>query len=426
MEEKEFWTLINGKNWKVFENEIFNFPINFTDKDSEFSKAIISHQGFKFINCEFKETVWFKNAEFLGDVSFISCVFNKSIHLKDTKFNRNLDLIDITSEMVYFHSGEFYFTVIQPTEVGFLQIEGGEFENSLWIRDETLENNRILKNLTLNFDRIAGNIQINSINIERILLGGINKTNISFDDIAVQELVFSRFFNTGYLTIDWWKRNMDNSSLRIENSNLKNVEITNSDLHQLDKFIVSASNLSELVLNNCTIKYNLDFTEDVHISKMDRLRNTKDAYRQLKIAMSKQSDKVNELKFHSLEMHTYSKMLNWNEHFWTKLILVYDKITSDFGQDLKRALAWLFGLHLFLYLILIGFFDLNGITLSIANAEWKYFWKAFGDYLNLILPTHKFLDNSDGRVHIIDFLMRFFSSLLIYNIIRVARRFATK
>ncbi len=280
--------------------------------------------------------------------------------------------------------------------------------------------------MIFNFDRVSGNIQIDLINIERILLGGINKTNISFNDIATKELVFHRFFNTGYLTIDWWKRNLNNSCLKVENSNLKNVEITNSDLHELDKFIVSASNLSELVLNNCTLKYDLDHEEDTHISELDKFRIAKDAYRQLKIAMSRQSDKVNELKFHSMEMHTYSKMLSWNEHFWTKLLLVYDKITSDFGQDLKRALACLFGLHLFLYLILIGFFDLNGITLSIANAEWKYFWKAFGDYLNLILPTHKFLDNADGKVYIIDFLMRFFSSLLIYNVIRVARRFAAK
>jgi uncharacterized protein YjbI with pentapeptide repeats len=424
MEEKEFWAYID--KGKTFKNKTFNFDIKFTSKDSKFSNPIIYRHKIEFINCEFLEAVLFTNAQFIGDVSFTSCVFKGSLTFQGAKFKSSLLLKNVTSEIIYFLSGEFYFTIIKPKEVGVLQIEGGEFQNSLWITDETMENNRILKNLIFNFIWISGNIKIDLINIEKILLSGINKTNISFNKITAKELVFYRFFNSGYLTVDWWKRNLNNSCLRIENSNLKNVEITNSDLHQLDKFIVSASNLSELVLNNCTLKYDLDYKEAAHISELDKFRIAKDAYRQLKIAMSRQSDKVNELKFHSLEMHTYSKMLNWNEHFWTKLILVYDKITSDFGQDLKRALAWLFGLHLFLYLILIGFFDLNGITPSIANAEWKYFWKAFGDYLNLILPTHKFLDNADGRVHIIDFLMRFFSSLLIYNIIRVARRFAAK
>ncbi len=141
MEEENFWTLVDI-GVKTFENETFNFQIDFKDEDGEFSKAIINHHGFKFIDCEFKEVVWFTSAEFLGDVSFTSCVFKKFLHFNGAKFKNHLILNDITSEMIYFHSGEFYFTVIQPKEVGFLQIEGGEYKNSLWITDETIENNR--------------------------------------------------------------------------------------------------------------------------------------------------------------------------------------------------------------------------------------------------------------------------------------------
>ncbi|MFA7380515.1 MAG: pentapeptide repeat-containing protein [Bacteroidia bacterium] len=411
---KTFWEEIH-KGWSSFENTVFDFKINLLKKGTP-------HPGLYFSNCHFKEEVKFSEIEFNAPVIFEDCIFDDSIHFKNSKFASNLVLDDITSDFVYFHSGEFYFTSIKPTKVNFIQIEGGSFKNKLWITDETQENSRILKNLTFNFDKVDGNIDIDLIKIEKILLSGINKSNFSLNDITAKELMFYRFFNAGYLTIDWWKRELNNSSLVITNSNLKNVEITNSDLAHLGKIEISASNLTDLSIINCSLKETILSPDGLPLD--EALRSQKDAYRQLKISMSRQGDKVNELKFHSLEMHTYFKMLSWKKNFWTKLILGYDKITSNFNQNLKLALFWLFFTHFLLYICLLKIFSYQGIEISYKNAEIKYFWAALGDYLTLLIPTHKFTETAPSAAETIDFLMRFFSSIFIYNVIKVTRRFA--
>ena len=411
----DFWTAFRIGSLTYIESE-FDFKISFTGGGT--------HNGMTFTDCLFNESIEFLNIEFNDEVIFQNCTFKKSLHFKGSTFQNTLRLHDITSNIIYFHAGQYNFTSIKPKNVNRLQIEGGDFKNKLWLTDETLDNSRVISQIYFNFDRISGNIDIDLIHTNHILLNGINKTNFSLADGKIDRLEFHNFFNAGYLTIDWWRRDVENAVLVIENSNLKNVQITNSFLANLRKFNLTASNLTELILINCTLKYDLEPSEK-HITNWERQQSLKDSFRQLKNAMALQKDRVNELVFYSLEMKAYYQMLSWRNNFWTKLILGFDKVSSNHGQNLRSALFFLFGIHFFLYALLIKVSHYNGIIFTFDFSNLQYFWRSFGDYLQLLIPTHHFDENeTGGGARVIDFCMRFFSSLLIYNVIRTGRRFA--
>lgn len=414
IDHKEFFDSIRmGES--SFQNRIFIFNVSLTNHNNR--------ESLRFISCQFKKSFDFIDITFTDNVEFTDCIFEQSLHFHNPTFSKSLSLNRVQASIIYFHSGQYYFTSIRPNRISYLQIEGGEFKNNLWITDDAEDNSGTISNLTFNFNRVLGNINIEFIRIEHLLLAGINKTSCSVSDIVAHELKFHTFFNAGYLTLDWWRKEMENSDLIIQNSSLRNVQITNSCLNQLRKVVISASNLTELVFINCNLKYELEPSE-MHSTNIDRLQSNMDSFRQLKIATALQKDKVNELKFHSLEMKTYFEMLSWNNDFWTKLILGFDKWTTDHGQNLGRVIFCLFGVHLVLYLFLINRYHYNGVAITFCEAELKWTLKSLGDYLQLIIPTHESIKTGDGGVKVIDFVMRVFSSLFIYNTIRTSRRFA--
>jgi Cdc6-like AAA superfamily ATPase len=146
-------------------------------------------------------------------------------------------------------------------------------------------------------------------------------------------------------------------------------------------------------------------------------------YMQLKQIYSSQGDRVLELHFKGLELHTFYKMIRWRwNNLGTKLVLFVDRYASGFGLSIENPIIGLFLIHLLLFLLLLASGRHEYVGLNFAEPSWHYFDVAFGEYWRLLLPTH--LVKLNGWVLLVDLLMRLSSSLFIYNIIRVSRRFA--
>jgi hypothetical protein len=170
-----------------------------------------------------------------------------------------------------------------------------------------------------------------------------------------------------------------------------------------------------------------DYFERRRVNKIPEVRDyfmrSREIYRQLKYALGKQGDIVNEQKFHALEMRAYNWSLSWKNNFWTKLAIKFSYWFSDFGQSIWRPLLWLFTGHfiLFIFLLASGNFG-QGLWLSI-HPTWQGFQTGVEKFFKLINPLRRDENAFSGFSVLTDLLMRIWSSYMIYNIVRAARRF---
>ena len=115
----------------------------------------------------------------------------------------------------------------------------------------------------------------------------------------------------------------------------------------------------------------------------------KDAYRQLKISMSKHSDKIQENKFYAEELYFHNKMLSWGKpwenQFWDKIILLFSKTFSDYGHSFIKPIIWLLIGH-YIFLFLHYFLtDLIHFTFHSANQRMQVFKKHLKNFLSILI-----------------------------------------
>ncbi|SEB12545.1 hypothetical protein SAMN05660909_05678 [Chitinophaga terrae (ex Kim and Jung 2007)] len=216
------------------------------------------------------------------------------------------------------------------------------------------------------------------------------------------------------------------SRVLVSHSQLGKAEFNNLDFSHFKMVSFEQSNLVDCIFTNITWAKTVYGSSP---SKGDKMSNrsfsskSRETFRQLKYAMSKQGDVINEQKFHALEMGMYFETLTWRNDFWTKLIIFLSWLTSDFGQSFWRPLVFIFVFHsLFFLPLLFGFF--SEFRISITEFSFPAFWKGLNTYLFLMNPLRK----PDQEIFYggwicIDVLMRISSSYMIYNMIRATRRF---
>lgn len=161
-----------------------------------------------------------------------------------------------------------------------------------------------------------------------------------------------------------------------------------------------------------------------------------DVYRQLKIAMSKQNSKIEENYFYSREMNYYNKTLKCDnllkKEFGDKIILTLSSSISDYGQNFLKPVYILFIGHFVWFFIAISLGAFEEIGLSYSNildcsAEQSIAIKdSFELFFVYINPFRSFDTTFSGYLIVLDYIMRIWSSYLIYVIIRASRRFILK
>lgn len=426
-------------------------------------------------NCDFTGdfecAIEFKNCFFLNDVIFYDVKFNKKVWIshcfvdremritKNSHFLSEFDLIVLSiKSQLYVEGGMFNECKWSIIQDGIVKINGGQYSFlniGYW-------GGVFLKELSFHFPAIKGLIKItgDKSKIQNLTLFQFSsEVSISIEDITVNTLTIYRYRN---------EKNLRFSNIKsFETENPSEFSIVESFLGKAEFYSVNLKsfkriNLLDVHLVDCSfvnMLWNYDIKsfkgrgigkskdeeklpdkialiEQKSIKNYFKIRKLKsegdvlqyyfknrEVFRQLKYSLSKQGDVVNEQKFHTKEMLAYDKSLLVKKSFWTKIVIKFSHLFSDFGQSLHRPLLALVIGHWILLLLLILFNQFDNLYLSVRNPTWKGFEVGFEYYFKLINPLRRAENTFSGYNILIDLLMRIWSSYMIYNIIRATRRF---
>ncbi len=447
--QKKLWSDITNEIDKSMTStiQIRNYVIQDHVEFYAFSKPV------SFFDCYFLKDIVFRGIH-PKYVNFFNCCFDESLSVYASfSSDFTLDTVSCKQDISIFR-GTYESCNWSFADCSDITIIGGHF-NKLYISTK----NKEIDNLSLR-SNIEGDINIVNAKIEKIDVSGLNeKSNLSIFDSNINVVNFKNYRNDGKLNISNVTRLKNNkpSMFYVDKSYLGKAEFYNIDFNQYDVVNFDDTSLVDCIFVNIIWKplitagfeYYIFPTTDkkerelftwvnknvnnflsphtefrTEKSRILYFRKSREVYRQLKYALSKQGDVINEQYFHSKEMIVYKKSLLWfSRDFGTKLIISLSQWTSNFGQSIFLPIFWLLIGHLILCTLAWLY---SAITVA-----------SIGDYVNayliLINPLHSYNIPSEnwgtyeisfkGALVLIDIAMRIWSSYMIYNIIRASRRF---
>lgn len=419
--------LIRSYGHKV-EYTIITDNFSLSDASTGFSfKNCIFLGKFTFYNFRPNTDTFFSHCYFAKGISFININTQKKINILSSRIKNDFIVTDgsINTLFINAHSDNI---IIGETNFKKLQIGGVEVKR--------------IKNLSfLNTELVNELIQVNNCEIEKCSLHStVIKSQAEFSNCKFNSFSFNNFRNQG--------------SLKFLNCNSKSIcnkkshfSITNSNLGKTEFFQINFASFNELNIINSIVldcifintKWAKNITSfygdqenlylndrkppksffsrffNLNAETLDQIENRKDTYKQIKYALSKQGDYVNEQLFHSWEMNAYNKTLDlFSNNFWTKIILSLSRISSNYGISLIRPILFILILNLCIYLVILKIHNINIEFSSISD---------FTTFLKFLNPLHKTDFELHGWAFLFDSLSRLISSYSIYNIIRATRRF---
>lgn len=291
--------------------------------------------------------------------------------------------------------------------------------NSLTINDSKIDKSWVtckkpIKSLEV--DDCSGYLEFDRITADNIKIVGYQMSaSIVFEWTTVENLTIESFNNLNGLVFASLIPKSNAAEIDINRCYLGKTEFYDVNLSKFKNIRIIDSHLIDCLFSGVQWKYNLNTTDGMKKSEMDfeYYAENREVYRQLKYALSKQGDTINEQKFHTQEMLAHYNSLSWASDFWNKAIIWLSHTTSDFGQSIWWPIRALLSVHYMLFMLALGLraFEVN----SFNDCVYHFFY--------LINPLHKSEDIFQGWTIILDMLMRIWSSYMIYNIIRASRRF---
>ncbi len=475
---KSFITLIPAEE-KVNYNLIRNWDEFFQNTDAEavpkgtilkirktifqfdvFIKGVLD-VGIEFEDCYFTASLGFYNATLHHEIRLNRCFIDDDLLVTslDNEFKKNFDIINVTVQhKVIISGGTFqvcHWSFKSEPEV---YIHGGAFKELVigyW-------GGASISTLTLELGDVKGLIRVvdKKTSIDKLsLMRHALEANVTLQDFSVNYLSIYNYRNEKGLRISNIvpMKGDKPSEFAITEAYLGKAEFYSIDFNLFDIFKIVDAHLVECSFVN--IKWatiilalkgrSIYQTEDekalpekiqrlesrqyVNIAEKNQLERDiqvviyyekkREVLRQLKYALSKQGDVINEQRFHSLEMNAHKRTLKDDKDFWTKWIIQFSYIFSDFGQSISRPIIGLLSIHFCLFFILVVSGVLAPLHFSISHPTFSGFNEGVYQFFRLINPLRKADDTFKGVLILIDLAMRIWSSYMIYNIARASRRF---
>jgi len=401
-----------------------NLPLKFdgcTFKSDKlfFIEGLTCNKSLTFEGCTISDTLYFNSGTFKEEV-LIKYVHVKKVHLSHCTFNK---------------------VSISGYDIDEVWMSGTKFE-SLHI-GEYLVGDNIGKLVIFAKEDETGDIFVNDQGFDEISLYGSNKgKQINFSKVRCNNVSIANFKNEGSLNfygIEPKDMNNDKRYFQITNSNLDKVQFYRALFSQYRELIIIDSFITDTLFIGCKWSNNVralngpgygTFEDSLKTGRKTTPKEIvliKEAYRQLKISMSKHSDKIQEHKFYSEELNFHNQTLTWGKpwknQFWDKLILIWSKKFSDYGQSFIKPLFWLLFGHYLLFILALLFNGFNPLHISLCEPTASGFKEAFEKFFIYINPLRRLETSLSGYLILLDLLMRIWSSYMIYNIIRASRRF---
>jgi len=401
-----------------------NLPLKFegcTFKSDKlfFIEGLICNKSLTFEGGTISDTIYFNGGTFKEEV-LIKHVHVKNVHLSHCTFSK---------------------VSISGYEIDEVWMSGTKFE-SLHIGEHLFGDN--IRNLILFAkEDETGDIFVNDQGFDKISLYGSNKgKQISFSKVRCNNVSITNFKNEGSLNfygIEPKDMNNDKRYFQITNSNLDKVQFYRALFSRYKELIIIDSFITDTLFIGCKWSNNIralngpeygTFEDSLKTGRKTTPKEIvaiKEAYRQLKISMSKHSDKIQEHKFYSQELNFHNQTLTWGKpwenQFWDKLILIWSKAFSDYGQSFIKPLFWLLSGHYLLFILALLLKGFTPLHISLCEPTASGFKESFEKFFIYINPLRRLETSLSGYLILLDLSMRIWSSYMIYNIIRASRRF---
>lgn len=423
--------------------DLKEYSIKIKDKIllDEFDYSLETHIAFE--DCIFTKSCTFYGAKLAFGFSFERCYFLEDLMVLNTQVSKMLILMDCkVIKNFSLADSNLHHLVIYSTPIDHLLISGSTITTmEIGGKDQSA-----VKELSILHNNALSKVQIANCKLERLSLSQLADDTEIFN-CTINSVILQKVRNKGDLKFLNCKAypllNMKSHFIANE-SNLGNAEFFQFDFSSFDEVNLINSLLIECLFVNTTWADNINcFAGDqmdnylkdritykpfgklsskvFYKETKQQLRNKREVYRQIKYALWKQGDIVNEQMFHAMEMNTYNRILIPNsQNLATKIILWLSRISSNYGQSLARPLLFLIIVNSILFSLLnlsngLRLIPFSKVTIpdtlnTIANFLW---------YSN---PFHK-SEELKGLPLILDIFIRIVSSYSIYNIIRATRRF---
>ena len=175
------------------------------------------------------------------------------------------------------------------------------------------------------------------------LAGFLDKGVYAFNGLQVTSLAIENLVNLGQIHVSeltvcpvppvttQWEQPDRNavSTLRIAHATLGAFLLSDLDLRNFQTIDIRHSNLTTIHAAN------VSWFDPPQISALGDLEQ-RDLYRQLKQAMIAQGNRIDEMRFHELEMTAYLNTLSYRKNFWDLVVLNIGRHTNRFGTDYIR------------------------------------------------------------------------------------------
>ncbi len=391
-----------------------------------------------------------------GSLTFTNSNFGKDIHIWAGKVGSFI-----------FNDGAFAEElVIKAVPISNLSIIGAEFKKSLTLDTNDPTNNMTgilskvylssskfseqfvingsnltIDDFTLDFsNRLEGSIYLNSCNLLKTELSGDNyKGNVVFNHCNFNSLSFDFFYNYSSISIISAKSFGSQSEISVTHSNLGKSQFFNVFFNSFEKIAIYHSIVTEITSAN--VKWFEPHKLNPTIkSEQGDFTNKREIFRQLKYALQNQGDRIESLRFKSLEMKAYKQELLSSQK-WYKKLFNNDRFILWIGQTNNFGLNWLkpvwlilaFGL-IFYCLIVVGVsenlsysFNFDAGSFKTTICEFAKYSYAFPELMNPVHSLDKiFTKTNQGgfTLNFLDYALKIFLAFFIYQIISAFRKFA--
>lgn len=321
---------------------------------------------------------------------------------------KELSILGKNTEMIYFDEDEIDFIKIDQVFNILSIINKSDkyvFVNELLLKATPQENQ---------VSAIFDNLSVEVLSIK----GEIFKTTLSFYNILCRVLSIKDFINNGKFLFDNF---IINKGGRVEfiRADLSSFQLMSTNFSEAESFVIRSSNITNIAT------YDTVFPELIssNSNSKENLNTKRDIYRHLKNAASKQSDRLNELRYEAIEMKILGQILEEtsNQDRW---IFRINNWSSKHGQD------WRLVIKKFLFVSIPAFCVIQ-LLMGYTSFNPQAVFANLASFTQFANPIHRFGETfgyqqalwADGLAQLVDALYRLFASYMVFQFLRAFRKY---
>lgn len=315
-------------------------------------------------------------------------------------------------------------------------------EAKYYLTNEEVEQLNISVSLRLESD-ITKSVKISNGIFKDISLKGDSEAIIDIKHTTCKRLFIDKFSSSKLLLYDFHATEKD-SMLEIKNSDLSNTWFNKVRINSFDIVSFYRTTLENTKFSATEFPKSIEALENIHYpskKESEYFNNQYENYKQLKIALSNQSDQIQALQMHRkmYEAIRQSKKLSAQDKF----ILFLNNHSNKHGTSITHSficfILVLSGLYL-LYLLALpqapysfGWVRLESYWISVCNTS-EFILENWKNLYVLANPTHRLsqlIENNSGQElsgmnYFISFCSRILVGWCYYQFISAFRKFGKK